>query len=91
MKITQLPSGLIVPAEQEPTPEKPPRTYGPMEIRNESDREEVSRHFSKLLNKFSSTFYRMREDALIADLQHKKMLELAHKLLGEDWSYEQLC
>ena len=92
MKTTQLSSGLIVPAEEEkPKPQARCRDYGAIEITDDNLRRDISRHFSDMLNKLCRHGLAHIQEPDRYNNQYDATLKLAYRLLGHDWSYEQLC
>jgi hypothetical protein len=82
-------SGLLLPEEPETIPE---RTYGPLEIKNEADRNGCYRALNQILDLSSVRGGAFRyDDASVCEERKTLVMALAKVLLGSDVEFAELC
>jgi hypothetical protein len=87
MRLVQTESGLILPAEPQSVPK---RDYGPLEVKDKETRELLQRAFERILARHGGGIKIPREDDLTEE-QREAIFDMAYKLLGNDFGFEELC
>lgn len=87
MRLVQTESGLILPAEPKASPK---RDYGPLEVKNDETRQLLQTAFKRILARHGGGIKIPSDDDLTEE-QRNAIFDMAYKLLGNDFGFEELC
>ena len=87
MKHKETDSGTVVPVQKRSIPD---RQFGVLELQDEDERDTASKALNTLLNIWSVRS-RFPGEAAQPKARRALILLTATQLLGDDWSYEELC
>lgn len=91
---TQRDSGLVVPKEKPPLPSQPLRGWGALEIQNESDRKMFRKAFTEMLNSACCQVSGIEIEPSgkrTCKIRQDLIAHIASMLLGDDFTWEELC
>lgn len=89
MQLVQTESGLLIPADSKPSPK---RDYGPLEVKNDETRQLLQRAFTRILARHGGGIKIPNDEKDdLTEEQREVIFDMAYKLLGNDFGFEELC